>query len=292
MRDKYQHQLQKNKRAAASSAAASLNSAECTLSVQATQQASGAARFGAASGTLCVVVSPLALEGCASTSLDAGVDEGGPVFSAHDFALPQAASQDFEAGAPERAASPSPSNAGHDPLHVTSFPVLVYEAATAPLHSNALRSMAAGGGMQSQDWDHTATNPQQRAPGGLEMSGVATAAEASRAEAGSAAPGALAVGQEMENSHVTRSASQEGEGNEDNIAESTRKKKNCTAKKKGGLVSTAAHHVALPQAGWQDLEADAPERAASPSPLTAQHSPQHIASPPALFLVVREVPYI
>ena len=267
IRDKYQHQLQKNMRAASAAAAAG------------------------------VVASPLVLEGHASTSQDAGVHEGGLAFSAaHDFALPQAVSQDLEAGAPERAASPSPSNAEHDPLHVASFPVPLHEAAsgavTAPLLSDALRSMAVGGGMQSPDVDHTATNLQQRAVGGLEMSGLATAAEASRAEAGSAAPGSLAVGLERDEGHVIWSASQGDEGNADDIAESTRKKKNRKANKKGGLTSTAAHHLALPQAGWQDLEAGAPERAASPSPLTAQHHPQHIASPPALVPVVHGVLYI
>jgi len=296
IRDKYQHQLKKKMRAAAAADAASLNSAECTLSVQATQQASGAETFGAASGTLCVVASPLALQGRASTSQDAGVDEGGLAFSAaHDFALPQAVSQDLEASAPERAASPSPSNAEHDPLHVASFPVPVHEAAsgavTGPLLSDALRSMAVGGGMQSPDVDHAATNLQQRALGGLGMSGVATAAEASRAEAGSAAPGALAVGQERHEGHVIWS-SQGDEGNADDIAESTRQKKNRKATKQGGLTSTAAQHLALPQAGWQDLEAGAPERTASPSPLTSKHHPQHIASPPALVPVVHGVPYI
>jgi len=122
--------------------------------------------------------------------------------------------------------------------------------------------------------------------------GVATASEASRAEAGSAAPGALAVGQERDEGHVTRSASEEGEENADDISESTRKKKNRKAKKKGGLTSTAAQHLALPQAGWQDLEAGAPEKASSPSPLTAQHHPQHIASPPALVPVVHGVPHL
>ena len=299
IRDKYQHQLQKNKRAAAAAAAAaaaSLNSAECTLSVQATPQASGAETLGAASRTLCVVASPLALEGRASTSQDALVDEGRLAFpAAHDFALPQAVSQDLEASAPERAASPSPSNAEHDPLHVVSFPVPVHEAAsgaaTAPLLSDALRSMAVGGGMQSLDVDHAATNLQQRALGGLGMIGVATAAAASRAEAGSAAPGALAVGQERDEGHVIWSASQGDERNADDIAESTWQKKNRKATKHGGLTSTAAQHLALPQAGWQDLEAGAPERASSPSPLTSQLHPQHIASPAALVPVVHGVPY-
>ena len=303
MRDKYQHQVQKKMRAAAAAAAAaaasSLDLALSTLSVQAAQQTSKAETFGAASGTLCVVAFPPAPEGRASTSQDAGVDEGGT--AAHDVSLPPSVSQDLEAGARERAASPSPSNAEHHPMHVASFRGASFRvlghtvasgAATGPLLSDALRSMAAGESMQSQDSDHTATNTKQRALGGLEMSGVATAAEGSRAEAGSAAPGALAVGQERYQGHVTRSASQEDEGNGDDIAESTRKKKDRKAEKKGGLASTGAHHLALPQAGWQDLEAGAPERAASPSPLTAQHHPQHIVSPPALLLVVHGVPYI
>ena len=310
MRDKYQHQLQKKIKAAAAAAAAasaSLNSAACTLSVQ----ASGAERFGAASGTLCMVASPPAQEGRASTSQDAVVDEGGPLLDfalpqavsdtytyVHSPALPQAVSQDLEAGAPEMAASPRPLNAEHDPLHVASLPVLVYEAAcgaaTGPLLSDALRSTASAGSMQSQDSDHAATNPQQRAVGGLEMSVVATAAEASRAEAGSAVHGGLLVGQERDEGHVTRSGSQEGEGNADDMAESTRQNKIRKAKKNFRLTSTAAHDLALPQAGWQDLEAGAPERASSPSPSTAQHHsqhiaqhhPQHIASPPVHLLVL------
>jgi len=132
----------------------------------------------------------------------------------------------------------------------------------------------------------------REAPPANSFTGVATAAEASGAEAGSAAPGALAVGQERDEGHVIWSASEEGEGNADDITESTRKKKSRKAKKKGGLTSTAVHHVALPQDGWQDLEAGAPERAASPSPLTAQHHPQHIASPPALVPVVHGVPHL
>jgi len=303
VRDKYQHQVQKKIRAAATAAAAaassSLDLALSTLSVQAPQQTPKAETCGAASGTLCVVAFPPAPEESASTSQDAGVDEGGP--AAHDFSLPSSVSQDLEASARERAASLSPLNAEHHPMHVASFRgasfrVLVHKVAswvaTGPLLSDALRSMAAGGSMQSQDSDHTATNPKQRALGGLEMSGVATAAEGSRAEAGSAAPGALAVGRERDEGHVTQSASQEDEGNGDDIAESTRENKDRKAEKKGGLASTAAHHLALPKAGWQDLEASTPQRAASPSPLTAQHYPQHILSPPALLLVVHGVPYI
>ena len=84
--------------------------------------------------------------------------------STHDFALPQAVSQDLEAGAPERVVSPSPSNTEHHPMHVASFPVLVHEAtsgvATGPLLSHVLRSMIAGGNMQSTDSDHKATNLQ------------------------------------------------------------------------------------------------------------------------------------
>jgi len=287
VRDKYQNQLQKKMRATAaagasgaSGAAAFLDSAESTL-FQATQQASGAETCGAASGTLCVVASLPAPSRRVSKSQDAGVDEGGPAFSAaHDFALPQAVSQDLEAGAPERAASPSPSNAEHHPMHVASFPVLVHEAASG-----------AATGMQSPDSDSTATNLQHRALVGLEMSGVATAAQTCGAECASSAPGALVVGQQMQQGLVIRSASQEDEGNADDIAESTRQKKNRKATKQGGRISTAVHHLALAQAGRQDLEASAPERAASPSPLTAQYHLQHIASPPALLLVVHGVSY-
>jgi len=117
--------------------------------------------------------------------------------AAPDRALPHAGWQDVEAGAPERAAGPSPPNTGHDLRHGASPSVLIMPGASsvavsrsAPFPQDTSGYVAVGGQIQSEDQVRS-ENAGLLSTGGLE---IATANSARKSEAGGEDAAAAASG--------------------------------------------------------------------------------------------------